>query len=135
MAEIVPKCFAVLVAALLLPLMSRAAETKLDSSSLAETNKGQTSVEQILQMLRSDDLETQITAANVAAKHADWSQVLDEPLRKIAFDARQPNALRVAAVAALAPRLFPVDMHLFELVRSNLTAENPPMLKHFLCAY
>jgi putative heme-binding domain-containing protein len=129
MAEIVPKCFAVLVAALLLPLMCRPAEARPDSSSLAETNKGQPSVEQLLQMLRSDDLAAQVTAANVAAKHADWSQVLDEPLRKIAFDAKQPNALRVAALAALAPRLFPVDMHLFELVRSNLTIENPPIFR------
>jgi len=125
MAEIVPKCFALLVTGLLLPLMCRAAETKPDSSSLAETNKDQPSAEQLLQMLRSDHLAAQMTAANLAAKHAEWFQVLDEPLRKIAFDATQPNALRVAAVAAVAPRLFPVDMRLFELVRSNLTNESP----------
>jgi len=80
-------------------------------------------------MLRSDHLAAQMTAANLAAKHPEWSQELDEPLRRIAFDATQPNALRVAAVAAVAPRLIPVDMRLFELVRSNLTAENPPMLR------
>jgi putative heme-binding domain-containing protein len=122
MAESVWKYAALLAATLFLPLFCRAAETTPEPTSPG-------SVEQVLQMLRSDDLTAQITAATVAAKHADWSQVLNEPLRKIAFDAKQPNTLRVATVAALAPRLFPVDMHLFEFVRSNLTAENLPMLR------
>ncbi|GEM_PF-2497392 len=126
MAESISKRCALIGTMLLLPLFCVGAETHLSPPS-AETDNSQLSLVQVAQLLGSDDLPSRMTAAGVAARHPEWSSELDEPLRKLAFDSKQPNALRVAAIAALAPRLFPVDPHLLELVRSNLTLPNPPM--------
>jgi len=106
-----------ILAMLFLPLFCRG----------AETGDRKLSREQLNQMLGADDLDTRLRAISVIQNRS--IQDLDETLRKIAFDPRQPNKLRIASIAALAPRLFPVDAHLFEFVRSNLTIENPPLMR------
>jgi putative membrane-bound dehydrogenase-like protein len=70
--------------------------------------------------LQEGNLQTRL--ATVAVLQERGTKKFDDLLKKLALDEKQPESLRIAMVATLAPRLSPVDEELFNLVRSNLKA-------------
>jgi putative heme-binding domain-containing protein len=77
--------------------------------------------------LQHGDLETRWQAISAIARHSITD--FDDSLQKLAFDAKETNTLRVAAIAALAARLSPVDPHLFEFLRGMLASGCGPLAR------